>query len=55
MTGVIADQMELIEWHRWLGFKFKQYARFHDLPYSVAYMYNDLQLQEDLFFEAEAA
>jgi len=55
VVGVIADQMELIEWHRSLGFRFKQYARFHDLPYSIAFMYNDLRLQEELFFEAEAA
>ena len=55
VVGVIADQTELIEWHRWLGFRFKQYARFPDLPYSVAFMYNDLLLQEELFFEAEAA
>ncbi len=55
VVGVIADQKELIEWYRWLGFRFKQYARFHDLPYSVAFMYNDVLLQQELFFEAEAA
>jgi len=55
VVGVIADQLELIEWYRWLGFRFKQYARFHDLPYSVAFMYNDVLQQQELFFEAEAA
>jgi len=55
VVGVAADQKELLEWHRSLGFRFKQYARFHDLPYSVAFMYYDLIHQEELFFEAEAA
>lgn len=55
VVGVIADQTELIEWHRRQGFRFKQYARFHDVPYSVAFMYNNLVMQEELFFEAEAA
>ena len=55
VVGIIADQMELIEWYRWLGFRFKQYARLHHLPYTVAFMYNNLVHQKELFYEAEAA
>ncbi|MBN1481981.1 GNAT family N-acetyltransferase [candidate division KSB1 bacterium] len=41
-AGIIADQIELVEWYRRLGFRFKQRARFHNLPFPVAFMYHNL-------------
>ena len=42
-AGVIADHLELVEWYRRLGFRFKQRARFHHMPFPVAFMYHDLR------------
>ncbi|MBN1560843.1 GNAT family N-acetyltransferase, partial [candidate division KSB1 bacterium] len=44
-TSLIADHWELVEWYRRLGFRFKQRARFHHLPFSVTFMYYDLEEQ----------
>ncbi|RPI00023.1 MAG: GNAT family N-acetyltransferase [Calditrichaeota bacterium] len=52
-AGVIADQTELIEWYRRLGFRFKQRARLHDLPFTVAFIYFDLQ--EEWSYASESA
>lgn len=52
-AGIMADQQELLEWYRRLGFRFKQRGRLHHLPFSVAYLYCDLQ--EELIYEAEPA
>lgn len=41
-AGVIADHVELVEWYRRLGFRFKQRARFNHLPFPVAFMFHDL-------------
>ncbi len=45
-TGVPADLLELIEWYRLLGFRFKQLARFNELPFNVAFLYFDLKMQD---------
>ena len=52
-AGIIADQRELLEWYRRLGFRFKQQARLHHLPFSVAFLYCDLL--EEWVYEAEPA
>ncbi len=41
-TGITADRDELVEWYRRMGFRFKQPARLHFLPYRVEFMYYDL-------------
>jgi len=40
--GVIADHREVVEWYRFLGFRFKQQAQFHHLPFRVEFLYYDL-------------
>jgi diamine N-acetyltransferase len=41
-AGVIADHVELVEWYRRLGFRFKQRARFNHIPFPVAFMFHEL-------------
>ena len=52
-AGLNAEQTELVEWYRHMGFRFKQRARLHHLPYSLAFLYYDLQ--EVPVYDAETA
>ncbi|MDZ7371834.1 MAG: GNAT family N-acetyltransferase [candidate division KSB1 bacterium] len=52
-TGVPADLTELVEWYRSLGFRFKQLARFNELPFTVAFLYFNLKELEASIAEEE--
>jgi diamine N-acetyltransferase len=52
-AGLNADQDELVEWYRRMGFRFKQRARLHHLPYAVAFLYYDLH--EEFVYDSASA